>query len=106
MLVYKPTGSSKWNREYSIEVVYNFIGTLDIPEPGLTEPTLREIITYPQIYDHLKANHWIDNETVRKMTGMNIDHAMYYLNSLVNAHILKRGIKTSAGRIYDLTTDL
>ena len=106
VLVHKPTGSSKWNREYSIEVVYNFIGTLDIPEPELTEPTAREIITYPQIYDHLKARHWIDNETVRKMTGMNIDHAMYYLNSLVNASILRRGIRTKAGRIYDLIVEL
>ena len=106
VLVHKPTGSSKWNREYNIEVVYNFIGTLEVPEPELTEPTLRDIIIYPQIYDHLKAIHWIDNETVRNMTGMNMDHAMYYLNSLVNAHILERGLRTKGGRVYDLIVEL
>ena len=31
---------------------------------------------------------------------------MYYLNSLVNAHILERGLRTKGGRVYDLIVEL
>ncbi len=106
ILVFEPSGKSRWDRKHRIEVVYNFLGPANIPEPEKENQTPADIIGNTKVFDYLKENKQIDNETVRLLTGMNMDDAMEYLNLLCQADILKRGKRSIIGRVYDLVMEL
>ena len=87
ILIHEPEGRTRWDRTYRVEVVYNFIGSVDIVEED--ENVTEKIMGYPAIIEYFKKHRDINNQTVCDLTGMRRDQATFYIHRLVREGILR-----------------